>query len=390
MTENTTFTVQIPIRKPSQRKQQRLEECMEKQQEIAHRCSELMPTISQDRWGNTRRDSVFHRWIEKEFPDKNGLRSHDANQAVYKVSENFATWKSNGYPGERPQYKKETSWIRFCNCSDSLKYEKNDGSWGVKIPLEPYNPEWFRLRTGGYQEKFLERSFEDDVKFGDAELKKHGESYTLNQTVTLPDTRETDYEPETFIGVDLNLGNIAAVAVQRQGETKEVELFSGDEVAHHRQRLRETRSELQEAGKQDKVEELKGLEQRFCQHENHRVSKRIVEIAEQYENPVIIMENLKGIRERINEKQRSNELTTALNSWSFHELQSMIEYKAAKANIKTQKASPSYTSQNCNKCNERGVRPYEGNWSRFYCRDCDYEVNADANAAMNISKRSVA
>ena len=156
-------------------------------------------------------------------------------------------------------------------------------------------------------------------------------------------------------------------------------------MAHHRQRLRNLRSELQEAGQAEKVEELRGFEQRYCAQRNHEISRRIVEIATEYEKPVIVLENLTHIRDRINEQQRSNDLTAALNNWTFAELQSMIEYKAAKEGLKTTIVDPSYTSQTCNKCGQSGTRPYKENQSLFYCQNCEYEVNADVNAAVNLA-----
>lgn len=367
-------------------KEQRIQETMERQNEIAQVIARQMPSIDHDRWGNTRRDPVFHKWVGKAFPESNGLRSHDANQVAYKVSENFQSWKTNGYRGNPPQYENVT-WARFCNCNNVIRYECDSGRWSVRLPLEPYNSEWFWLWTGPFQEQFLDGHADGEMNFGDAELKQYGDRYVLNQAVTLPDTGETDYTPETAVGVDMNLTNLAALAVYGD-DIEQVELFSGDKIGHHRRRLRQMRSDLQQSGNQAKIEELKGLERRFCEQENHRISKRIVEIAEEYDKPVIVMEQLKGIRKRINEQKRSSEFTAALNSWTFGELRSMIEYKAAKAGIKTKTVGAAYTSKSCNRCGESGTRPYKGNWSRFYCRNCDYEVNADVNAAINIAERS--
>ena len=358
---------------------------MQRQQEIAQKIAELMQSISSSRWGNPKKDSVYHRWVEKHFPENNGLRSHDANQVAYKASSNFKSWKSNGYGDRPPQYKNQ-SWARFCNCNNPVEYDENNGGWGVRLPLEPYNGEWFSLKVGDYQEQFLEKQRNGEARFGDAEIKKYGHGYVLNQSVNV-ETEKPDYEAETFIGVDLGLNDIAvAVAWQPGDGVQQAEFFSGDKVAHHRRELRETRNELQEAGQLEKLKELKGLEQRFCQQRNHEVSKKIVELAAQYEKPVILMEELSGIRQRLKDLKGCNEFKARLNSWTFGELQGMIEYKAEREEIKTEKVDPSYTSQRCNKCGEKGRRPYQGNTKRFYCPDCDYEVDADFNAAVNISK----
>ncbi len=389
MSDKFTFTVQIPLRSPSNKKEKRLEEIMEAQGEIAEKIAELMPSIPKYRWGNTRMDSVFHRWVDKYFPDNNGLRSHDANQVAYKVSENFKTYLTQGLKGNQPSYDpKDHSWIRFCNCNDSIKYEKNNGKWGVRLPLEPYNPKWFRAKIGSYQEKYLKKWLNDKAKLGDAELKKNNELYILNQTITF-ESEKPDYEPETYVGVDMGLDNIATVVVINEDEeVLETKFFSGKEVSHYRRKFNRLRSKLQAAGKTKKIEGLEDHKRRYYEQKNHEVSRKIIEIAQNYNNPIIVMENLKNITSSVKD-QDNKKFKRNLSSWSHGELQGMIEYKTEKENIKTSHIPAQYTSKVCNKCGRVGQRPYKKNYSRFYCPICDYEVNADFNGAVNIAKKEL-
>src|SRR2546422_7617854 len=46
--------------------------------------------------------------------------------------------------------------------------------------------------------------------------------------------------------------------------------------------------------------------------------------------------------------------------------------------------SPRYTSQTCSRCLHLGVRP---NQSKFQCRNCGYQINADLNGAKSIALR---
>lgn len=66
----------------------------------------------------------------------------------------------------------------------------------------------------------------------------------------------------------------------------------------------------------------------------------------------------------------------------------MIEYKAGKYNIEIEKINPKYTSQTCSKCGHKEKENRESQ-SKFKCKSCGGEMNADYNAAVNIAKGGV-
>jgi IS605 OrfB family transposase len=162
----------------------------------------------------------------------------------------------------------------------------------------------------------------------------------------------------------------------------------GSQLRHYRDRVNKWKQEYQEKGRYDKVEELGDRKARFTRQLLHNISRKIVDAAEQYERPVIRVEDtdIEKMRKQVN-TQDKNWFKTRINRWPVGQLINFIEYKAEKAGIKVERVSPEYTSQECNKCGERGVRPYKGNQQRFYCRNCDYEVDADFNAAINIAEK---
>ena len=65
----------------------------------------------------------------------------------------------------------------------------------------------------------------------------------------------------------------------------------------------------------------------------------------------------------------------------------MIKYKAAWKGIPVLQFKEYKTSITCNKCKEKGERPYQG---LFKCTnvDCGYQANADWNAVQNILERA--
>lgn len=385
----TTINIQIPIRNPSKRKKKRLESVMKKQGEIAEKIAELMPSLPKYRWSGTKADSVFHRWVGKLYPDNNGLRSHDANQVSYKVAENFGTHKTKGYPGEKPSYdSEEQDWARFCNCGNQVKYECNHGKWGVRLPLEPRNPEWFRLKVGEYQEHYFKKVREDDdARFGTAEIKKKGPSYMLNQSITFSRPEKVE-DPEVKIGVDLGLKNIAvAVGLDRDGEflggpfSNNSPFYSGDEVRHYRDKMEKVRQRLQEAG--ESLDRVNSLKLRYPRQVNHTVSRRIVDFASGFDSAVIKFEDLEGIREDVNSGDPGKYHKRRLNSWAFSELQNFTRYKAEMDGVDVLEVNPKNTSRMCPKCgcvsadNRSGVD--------FVCVECGYENHADFVGAWNIA-----
>jgi len=114
---------------------------------------------------------------------------------------------------------------------------------------------------------------------------------------------------------------------------------------------------------------------------NHCISKEIVSLAEQYPNPVIVVERLTHIRKRNLGKRMNYEL----NSWSFAQLQSFIEYKALEKGIRIEYVAAKNTSRMCSNCGH-SHKSNRKDQAHFKCLECGYEVNADFNASVNIIK----
>ena len=381
-----TITVQIPLKPVTQPKHDRLQQTVQRQNQIARTIADLMPSIDRRRWGDTRRDPVYHQWVQKEYPDNNGLRSHDANQAAYKVAENYGQWQQTGYGGGRPRYD-NASWARFCNRGNGVQYEQNDGGrWSVRLPLEPYNAEWFWLATGPYQDQFL--SQERCTGFGDTELKEYSPgNYVLNQTVRLLD-RSTEASPETLLAVHLGINKLATITVHDidAGEVLDVETVNGGRVRHRWQRFETIHSELQHAGQPEKVEQINGLEHRANQQQRHTIARRIIELADDYDEPVIVLEDdLASVPGQANERLDKSWFKTLVNRWAFADLQGMIAYKAGMAGVPVRETDAADVSTTCNKCGGDGQR--QPNYDRFTCSSCGYKADADVNAAFNLAGR---
>ena len=112
---------------------------------------------------------------------------------------------------------------------------------------------------------------------------------------------------------------------------------------------------------------------------NHKVSRKIVDVAKE-SGKDIKLEDLTGIRSG---KNQAKSFRYAKNSWSFYQLQQMIEYKAKLLGVEVAYVEPAYTSKTCSRCGHIGDR----NGKSFKCHACGHVDHADSNAGFNIAKR---
>ena len=167
--------------------------------------------------------------------------------------------------------------------------------------------------------------------------------------------------------------------------------YSGAKVKNLRRRHFKLRQKLQAKGTKSAKRLLKKRrrkETRFATDVNHYISKRLVQVAKGT-NRAIVLEDLKGIRERAKKGTRKTVCKTmrqALSSWSFYQLRQFIEYKAKAAGVLVIYIDPRNTSRTCSKCghiDKKSRRDQE----HFVCTACGYALNADINAALNIARR---
>lgn len=196
----------------------------------------------------------------------------------------------------------------------------------------------------------------------------------VTQRREAPDTTEPD---GGTLGVDLGIVNLAT---DSDGET-----FSGATVKKARQRYHTRRQRLQKVNTKNAKRRLRknaGRERRFQKNVNHYISKALVRKAA-VSCKAIALENLSGIRERttVRHEQRYER-----HSWAFYQLRQFLTYKAAWAGVPVHLVDPRNTSRTCSACGhcEQANRRSQDS---FLCQRCGFALNADYNAAINISRK---
>ena len=227
---------------------------------------------------------------------------------------------------------------------------------------------WLPLSVPG---KFVSKM--NAVK-GDAKLfQRAGTWYAMLPVKTTPARRSGE---KTFIGIDLGIVRIAVVSTPDT-----VRIFNGKEIRHKREHFADIRRRYQRHNRLDQVKQSRRHERRWMKDINHKISKEIVEIADRYSNPVICVEKLEGIRERVRSSKRFNRM---IASWTFRQLVDMIKYKAERLGIEIVFVDPRSTSRRCSECGHlsRSNRPDQ---ATFRCVKCGFQLNADLNASRNIA-----
>lgn len=199
---------------------------------------------------------------------------------------------------------------------------------------------------------------------------KKGQWY-FNLVLDFPDP--STCQNAGVMGVDLGENVLAA--------TSSGKLFGGGKIRHERHKFLSKRRCLQSNGSESAkqlLQKISGKEARRIKHMNHKVSKQIIQEAIQTEVGTIVMENLTNIRKRI---RAGKKIRSRLHSWAFHQLQTLIQYKAESHGLKVLYVNPAYSSQTCSSCGQLGER----NRHLFKCF-CGNQQHSDLNASRNLCR----
>ena len=207
----------------------------------------------------------------------------------------------------------------------------------------------------------------------------------LNLTFDIPDKEAHEIVPGRTLGVDLGIATPAYVCLSDNTYIRSG-FGSANDFFRVRQQMKNRRRNLYKSlslvkggqGRKKKLQAINSLrdkERNFAKTYNHQLSYKIVKFAKDNKCEFINLEYLTkdGFENRI------------LSSWSYYELQNMIEYKAKREGIKVRYVDPAYTSQTCSKCGHVD-KENRHTQAKFKCINCGLELNADHNASINIAR----
>ena len=366
-----TVSVVLKILKPTRRKAMWLEST------AAAFSAAVELGLSTARAEHTSSRATIHKASYRDIRQRFGLPADYARMAV-----NAAVSLARSYYGQRrSRHFRRTS------------FPKLNGSQGIGLGVNAYkvvrsnNRTVLRVSTGKRGQYIwlplcVPDKYRDKVlnAHGDAKIFKRGSDWYVMlpiRTSPAPTVRDGEH---TFIGVDLGIVRLATVSTPNG-----VIHFNGKAVRHRREHFADLRRRYQQHNRLDRVKAQKGKESRWMRNVNHKLSRQIIDIALQYDSPVIVLEALDGIRNRTGGSKRFNRM---MASWAFRQLINFIQYKAEHEAIPVIFVDPRGTSSTCPRCGHksRSNRPTQ---SQFRCAACGYRANADAVAAINIARRGL-
>jgi putative transposase len=188
---------------------------------------------------------------------------------------------------------------------------------------------------------------------------------------------ESKVEATGFIGVDRNaVGHVATMSDPQNGKV----FHLGFDPSTTKRNWKGRKAKLQSKRKNRLLFKLKRKQSRRTKHENHIVSKVIVDYAAKHRR-VIVLEDLSNVRKEGSKIKSYVEKS----QWSFFQLEQFIRYKAALRGVEVVLVQPAYTSQDCSRCGTRN----KPNGKKYICSSCGHEEHRDANAGFNIAYRAV-
>jgi len=360
--DSTTKSIKFNLLPLTNSKKERLYQLSTKFKQVYNKTSILLPSILDRRQAKAR--TVLNQW-RKDITKNIDIHAQTAQEAMELARSNYLSSIQNKNTDKKPELTKNI--ISFHN--QSWHFENHNGTTYISIPVEKngirYNKIWLPIKRSSYYNDIISKN----IKFGAGQLDLDNEYFITTITT---ETNKIEYTPETFIGIDLGLNNLATLAVlDKDKKVIHTKFWNGKETRHTRKQFDNYRQEVSKISRLDLVKKTKGRESKWMHYINHCISKEIVEIAKQYPNSIIIMEDLHKF--------------TKLK-WNFFQLREMILYKSKKNNILTKLINPKNTSITCNKCGN--IDKESRNGLNFKCTKCNYQLHADLNAAINIANLS--
>ncbi|MFH1240229.1 MAG: transposase [Candidatus Diapherotrites archaeon] len=367
-------TIKVKIHKPTNVKKQFLELIQENAKVLNH----YIQTMKKHK---TTSKTELHKLIYQELRNTSTLPSAIIQTSRDKAIEAYKSYKRKkkyNYKASPPKFNSNAP-VRLDKRTFSLIETNNKLKYFAAITT---NNERIHVPLLGqrYQYKYLKKILNNELQCGTVELLKKEKDFYLYIAVKKEIDVNTPNKESIPIGVDLGLINISTSVILKDKPSC-IKFYKGNKAIAKRNYFAAFRQSLGKAKKLWRIKKTKEKESRYMRDLNHKVSNSIVQQALTVENPVIVMENLKHIRQRIKANKKLNK---HLHNWSFSQLQSFIEYKAHWQGIPIMYVSPKYTSQRCSKCSHTEKTNRKG--KTFRCKKCSYELNADLNAAINIAQ----
>jgi len=256
---------------------------------------------------------------------------------------------------------------------DLRLFARNEGSCHVCVEIKV---------DGNYQKKIIESVLSGEYKIGASMIIFSKNKWFINLTYCM-EKKELLLSDKNIMGIDMGIVNAAYMAFNNNLKRYHIR---GGEIDSFRKKQESLLKSLQSSIKSDAIKG-RGYKHRskyvrvvrkkianFKDLINHKYSKYIVGLAVKNNCKIIQMEDLSNIKKD----------KLFLKDWSYFDLQEKIKYKADEVGIEVKLINPRYTSQKCSGCGHTD-KDNRVKRDEFVCVNCGVKLDADYNAAKNIS-----
>lgn len=372
----------------------------------------------------TRRNKEIKDFLENELDEKkdkeliNKLQSYKKSKLKKFINDNNKKLRRlRNKKAEKVEFK--GNMARLYNTFYNW-IEKEKGNFILQITAfaKPMQIDFF----GDNYQKKKAAQFVAQEKQPEIELLRRKENhfiqYIYRKAPSIPEPDETF----TAVGIDVGLLNHYATACLNKDSKKpfQIRFFNGRPLRRKRRqyyKIRRIWSKKTKSKKKGGRGRSEGWYKKKCKSQNeknfvktelHKVSAKVAQhIYNNAKNPVIVLEDLKNIRDETNKMKRSHLLTLKkklkgptkkkylrerylnkeLNNWNFENLHNFLKYKAEWLGIPVVVLPAKNTSIKCTKCGDIDEKNYfDLHQLWFNCLACGYKCNIDFNAAVNLAK----
>jgi len=296
-------------------------------------------------------------------------------QKPFKYRENGKTYKA----------KRDSSWLlkplKFKRLTATLVINKDWSFTKGKISLLTMG----KRELCDYDHNIVERFLQEGYVLGSGKLVCHRKGKKLLWFLHIAVTREIpDFDrknPSAVVGVDQGLRFLITAY-----DGKKTTFVSGKPIAKKRAHYAKLRARLQAKGTKSAkrlLKKLTGRETRWMTNVNHQLSKALV--TEYGANAVFVLEDLTGVSFDEKNLKRTKDAKRELRSWTFHQFEQFLQYKAEAVGAKFLKVSAKYTSQRCPKCGKIDKTQRNHDHHEYHCT-CGCRMNDDRVAAINLQE----
>lgn len=364
MVATTTKTLEATLAPPTANKEQRLERT------VATYRRALLDAFESGAETQTAVNDIVTPYTLTSYA-KDALKSY--------VPQLRNTYNTSELEGNHP--------VRFTNRGFRIDHsDEREHEFCWRVPQAGRgNAFWIPLRINPEQESLWFDLLDESVTVGEFRLQQHRTNWMLHVTVEYEVAEPEISDEPTRVGFDIGESKLLTGCACQNDTPTQPFIYDGGRSRALRKEMHTTLKRLQE-----RDAEQWRVDERFDHYQNaltdivEKASREAVEYAQQFEDPVIVLEDLSYIRENLDYGKYMNR---RLHSWAFARLTERIEDKALEAGIPIEFVNPRYTSQTCHACGHIGRR---GSQAEFTCTNPECwvsEYQADINAAANIAGR---